>query len=190
MNRISWLTASAIPVIAVLISRLFPASSTESAALPALAFGAMIVFVATAQRYVVSHRRFALRWFLTTVAGLIAALVSAAIVLGVADVGGSERAGIAVAHAVAGCLLVLLQASAARAMALNARRWVSFGAAASVIVSIALAAASSLGWHPGGDVARFAGFRELANFAVLLAGYGVGTAFSISASDVHFASDE
>ena len=104
----------------------------------------------------------------------------AAIVLGAADMQGAERIGIAAAHAVAGGVLVLVQGRVTPGTAVAPGRWRGLGIAASVVVSVALAAAVARGWHPGGDLSRFAGYRELANFAVLLAGYGAGTALSIS----------
>jgi len=181
-KRVLWVVANALPLGVVLGSRGL-GSPSASPVVAIVAFGALIGFVAAAQSIVIAEGAFRRRWFVATALGLLLGLAGAAIVLGAADMQGAEGIGIAAAHAVAGGALVLVQGRVTPRTAVAPGRWRWLGITASVVVSVALAAAVARGWHPGGELSRFAGYRELANFAVLLAGYGAGTAWSIVGRD-------
>ena len=128
---------------------------------------ALLVFgVALGQARAMKSRR----WFAHTIIGLAAALATAAVVLGAADAFGAERAGIAVSHILGGTVLVLVQATALDRA--KRRQWITLGVAAWVIFPIALVLSR---WHPAGNSSPFAGYRELASFTLLLAGYGIAT---------------
>jgi hypothetical protein len=128
----------------------------------AFSFGAFLVWIAAAQAYLLRDRR----WFMRTILGLVLAMAVAAVVLGIADLAGAEYTGIAVSHIAGGIVFALVQRSRVPLIpALIA--W--------IVLPIALAIAASRGWHAGGGLSLFPGYRELANFAALLAGYGVVT---------------
>lgn len=159
-----WTTANALPFAVVLAVR---SMAPEPFGYAGVVFAAFIVFVAAGQAYALNDRR----WFARTAIGLALALAVAAIVLGIADMGGAERAGIALAHIAGGCALVLVQRRRAP------ERWTVPALAAWIVLPVLLALT---GWHAGGGLSLFAGYRELANFTILLAGYGLATAPAVA----------
>lgn len=183
LTRILWIVANALPLVVMLVSRAFTSSSSSSPVVALVAFSGLILYVAAVQTLLIANSRLQRRWFVVTLAGLLLSLIAAALVLAVADMQGFELVGIAAAHVVAGCVLVLAQSHATPRPLIARLPWRRLGILASLFTSIALAAAVAQGWHPGGELSPFAGYRELASFTVLLAGYGVGTAQTIRVSD-------